>query len=246
MSHNALALTWSHLEERTDIANILHEAIGQHTVIHKNLLPDETHELTKLSFWRLITLFKISFDIQRTYLQSRKPSVTLKDYLLAPRQLLLFLSYLCHIASDDQCASFGPSFYDDGALKVILGQTLVSGVRTLVLQHAKSFASGESVELGRIWTPTAEEVEELKSLRLLLSLFHTYSSDTPLCSALFELSQKGLAGLLDESDDHYSHVRTECCTRHEALDLPDFAVGLVCFKCRRLFAVLMVQLHSFR
>lgn len=223
MSHKSLTLTWTSLEERTDIANILHEVLGSFVLAQSNLQRAPYSRATK---WSVILLFKVAFDLQRTYLQPRELSSELQEYLILPGELIHLLSYLC-LARDEIAVGSTISLEERKALLRLRAQTLVSGVRALTLLQQRLWGSQDSNGQSRVWVPSSRDIEELRRLQNALASSWADESDEPLCFALSDLCQASVTELISQCESPRTHNVENLCSKHEALELPDFAIGLV-------------------
>ena len=130
MSHHTFAALWIQLKARTDIDNILRETIGQHSLESSSFV--DSDELLRSSL-RLIVLFKVIFDLQRTYSQCSTPPVD-SSHLVQPRQLFLAILYLLRLKTKVFCRSEDTSM-QYATQRCFLAQVLVSGLRALWLRR---------------------------------------------------------------------------------------------------------------
>lgn len=149
MSHRLLASIWAIVVERTDIASIVNEAIGQHTTCPLSFVS------MGLATWSLTLLFKIVFDVQRIYPQAPKPSLSSRSYLLSPSQVLLYLHYVLYCSPRAGKSEYQPAF------RRLVLLSMLSGVRLLSLHRSTLFFSNETEPLeacrATLWTPTTVE-----------------------------------------------------------------------------------------
>jgi hypothetical protein len=212
MSHRDLADVWLQLEKRTDIGSILREFIGKFAQ-DKALQASEYPAL-----FELILLFKISFDLQRIYLQSTTPDVESRRYLISPLHLIGFLSYLLH-RTERFLIQRDHSETDKANIARLVAQTLVSGLRALQLNKEKIFTNGQ-----RIWNVAEKDYVALVTLKDAIHRPWPINQDSVGHFLQFDICQQSILDLI--SPDGHSSSGDLCCNR-SCSDLPDFIVGLV-------------------
>ncbi|KAF1997213.1 hypothetical protein P154DRAFT_296300 [Amniculicola lignicola CBS 123094] len=137
--HKNLAEVWQQLQGRHDIANILREIIGQHSV--DSTSQEDGSRNTEDSI-RTIIWIKAIFDLQRCYLSGSTTSVAeCPPYVLScllPSELLFSsVIYLVHVKQrlfSSQTTLLTREFTRP---RHILSQTLLSGLRLLLLRKEK-------------------------------------------------------------------------------------------------------------
>lgn len=138
MSHQHLASVWSVLQLRSDIDHILRELIGRHA-LDASLCATDAHRLRTVSFQYIVSL-KAIFDLQRTYLQSSNPTFESRSAVLQHDLLFLAIMHLLGVKSES--FSYRKVLHDHGKYCSFLAQTLLSGLRALLLQR-QSLSSEE-------------------------------------------------------------------------------------------------------
>jgi hypothetical protein len=220
MSHRELAEVWLHLEKRTDITNILREAIGKydHEIAFERQIPDRRASDWPAT-WELILLCKASFDLQRLYLQSPAPSFESKRYLLRPQDLIGFLLYILQL-KDNFPLSVDSSEDSAASLVRFVAQTLTSGLRVLQLNREKRFNNGEQV-----WIVTPQDLEAIKMLQAAMQRSWPSNQDHLVLFLTSEICGRSIQALLR----NFSPVDT--CSGFQAPDLPDFTENPVSDLC---------------
>jgi hypothetical protein len=223
MSHQSITAIWTELEKRTDLATTLREAIGQYA-IHVSLGGDDRFAPKSLqAFKYLVNLIKVTFHLQRTYLQSRDPSSKILQFLLEPPQVFDVLHFLLSIK--DSCSQVPSSLRPviNQVLRSIAG-VLLSGLRLLTLFKTKIFFNKEFDWVSR--------AELLKS-RLQ---YWPLEEDSLYRFLIRELCIQSLKTFLASTDAQPIESVNALCRYHELhpgprgfLDLPDYYDdGLVC------------------
>ncbi|CAG8953761.1 hypothetical protein HYFRA_00006652 [Hymenoscyphus fraxineus] len=134
MSHQEFAVIWATLQGRLDINNLVQELVGRYQLeIGKS--GNVRERLHKIAFQHVVTL-RIIFDLQRTYLQSSKPSPETKSCLLDTEILFNVLSHLLDVKSTIFDTNDGTLPPED-ARHSYIGQTLLSGLRALLLRNKR-------------------------------------------------------------------------------------------------------------
>lgn len=167
MSHRSFAAIWTQLEGRPDIANIVREQIGEH-ILDSSDAPNLDRPLT--SSLPLIALFKVIFDLQRTYYQCSTAQVE-SAHLLPTRLLRLAIIYLLRI----KCKALRSASTLYAAQRSFLARVLISGLRALwlALGFHRCHLPDESVKELSIAFDQAWKGEELVELdRFLIRIQH--------------------------------------------------------------------------
>ena len=139
LRHRSLAEVWEHLEGRHDVASLLREIVGQHS-IESTLLEDESRQ-TEESI-RTIIWIKTIFDLQRCYLSGSATGVSdCPPYILScllPSEILFStIIYLINVKKrlfSSQTTLMTKEFTRP---RHILAQTLLSGLRLLLLRKER-------------------------------------------------------------------------------------------------------------
>ncbi|PSN68422.1 hypothetical protein BS50DRAFT_491972 [Corynespora cassiicola Philippines] len=134
LQHKNLAEVWQHLQGRHDIANILREVIGQHSV--ENTLQDEetcTEESVRTICW-----IKTILDLQRCYLSGISNVSECPPYVLPcllPSELI-FSTILYLISVKTRLFSSQTTLMTKEFTRPrrILAQTILSGLRLLLIR----------------------------------------------------------------------------------------------------------------
>lgn len=127
---------WRRLEERRDVAMIIREAIGQHAIDVATNGEDRFAPRSLQAFNRLIRLIIVTFQLQRTYLQSQTPSHKVLQYLMEPLEVFDVLSYLLTVRNSYKGA-VNQSYSTLDHISRALGNATLSGLRLLTLLKAK-------------------------------------------------------------------------------------------------------------
>lgn len=139
LRHKSLAEVWQHLQGRHDIASVLREIIGQHS-IESTLLEDESRK-TEESI-RTVIWIKTIFDLQRCYLGGNATGVSdCPPYVLScllPSELLFStIIYLINVKQRLFSSQTTLMTREFTRPRHILAQTLLSGLRLLLLRKEK-------------------------------------------------------------------------------------------------------------
>ncbi|KAF2710903.1 hypothetical protein K504DRAFT_500839 [Pleomassaria siparia CBS 279.74] len=137
--HTSLADVWQHLQGRHDIANILSEIIGLHS-IESALLEDESRK-TEESI-RTVIWIKTIFDLQRCYLSGNATGVAdcppyVLSYLLPTELLFSTIIYLVNVKERLFSSQTTLMTREFTRPRHVLAQTLLSGLRLLLLRKDK-------------------------------------------------------------------------------------------------------------
>ncbi|CAG8959037.1 hypothetical protein HYFRA_00012198 [Hymenoscyphus fraxineus] len=123
MAQEFLPKVWTEVQQRIDTCNIVREVLGHFAL-------ESIGQTSRASSFNFIVWVKVIFDLQRTYLQSSKPSDETLSYLLPPQILLKLIQHvlekrngLRHIDANNYRAR-----------RYFAAQTLLSGVRALQLR----------------------------------------------------------------------------------------------------------------
>lgn len=220
MSHCLLASIWTLLKDRTDVASIVNEAIGQHISCPTRLRP------MGLATWTLTLLFKVVFDIQRLYLQAQTPSSTSKTYLLSPSQVIVYLQFVLSCSPRS-----GPSKHQPLFRRFVL-ITMLSGVRLLSLHRVRLLVIREDASLEErteaFWIPSTTETTSLQEVSQNLAAQVNDHTDEFECFVIVKLLVETLAGLFAKPvkpviPSRKSRLERSSGSAHEhaSLDLPD-------------------------
>lgn len=216
VQHRNLAEIWTTLEGRHDIANILREIIGQHS-IDSTLQGDESGSAA--SCIQKIIWIKTIFDLQRCYLSGLQGGVAecppyVSSCLLPSELLLSTLLYLVNVKTrlfPSQTTLMTREFIRP---RHILAQTILSGLR-LVLLRKETVAAHDTRRLqsaiNAAWqNDRLHGVERFIVLELYAEVLNFVSQES-------------------RENDHGNPYITEWSNAR----LPTFAAGLVSFyaKC---------------
>lgn len=131
MSHKNVAAVWKDLQRRPDIDHILLELIGRYS-LDVALCRTDYHRLRSISYQHAVAL-KVVFDLQRTYLQSSRPSFESKSALLHHDLLFSAIIHLLDLKAETfRGTSKTPDYYPYCSF---LAQVLLSGLRALLLRR---------------------------------------------------------------------------------------------------------------
>lgn len=140
MSHPLVAAVWEQLGRR-DLANILHEVIGEHaTTVAVHQTQDDTSDVIE-HLMRSVFWIHAIFDLQRAYLQGVAHFMDCNPYfppyLLSPHAVFSTVMYLVQVKARlfPQDATVPLQFVQYG---YFLGRTLLAGVRLLLLRGLHS------------------------------------------------------------------------------------------------------------
>ena len=142
--HSNLAQVWEHLQGRHDIASLVREIIGQHS-IDTSLLERDNRTIQEK--FRAIGWIKTIFDSQRCYLTGLSTGVAacppyILSCLLSPPLLLSTLMYLIHVKTDLFSSRTTLITRDLTRPRLVLAQTILSGFRLLLL-HKEPLATND-------------------------------------------------------------------------------------------------------
>jgi hypothetical protein len=201
MSHQSIAGIWAVLHGRRDIDNILREIVGQYSLdISKHR---EDHEKARTRAFTYIVALRAIFDLQRAYLQSSDTGSRSQTCLAQPHLLLSILSHLLEVKATLFCASHALLEHDHHCSYI--GQTLLSGLRSLML-HPTKLSRKEYNEF-------THRFEDVWSSERLCEVDHF---------TINRLCHRMLAALADESHGHVYSL--PACG---VVKFPDFYSGLV-------------------
>lgn len=180
MSHQEFASIWARLQGRLDIDNIVQELVGRYQLEIQRRESD--HERLLATEFPHVVVLRIIFDLQRTYLQSSSPSSQTKSCLLNTKILLCGLSHTIDVKTTIFGANDGSSAIE-GARHSFLGQTLLSGLRALLLRNKR--LSQEEYEsfnsrIGDAWGgDSLEDVDHFTVNQLCRGILAELNSDSP-------------------------------------------------------------------
>jgi hypothetical protein len=134
LQHRNLAQVWEHLQGRHDIANLLREIVGQHSIASLDTESRSTEESIRTIAW-----IKIVFDSQRCYLSGiATPVAECPPYVLScllPSDLLFStILYLISIKTSLFSSQTTLMTREFTRPRYILAQTILSGLRLLLLR----------------------------------------------------------------------------------------------------------------
>ncbi|KAF1965866.1 hypothetical protein BU23DRAFT_574517 [Bimuria novae-zelandiae CBS 107.79] len=134
--HQNLAQVWEHLQGRHDVANLVREIIGQHS-IDSSLQENEFRSIEESV--RTIGWIKIIFDSQRCYLSGIATGVAecppyVLSCLLPPDLLLSTILYLINVKTRLFSSQTTLMTREFTRPRHILAQTILSGLRLLLLR----------------------------------------------------------------------------------------------------------------
>lgn len=204
MSHYDVALLWQQLEKRLDIENILQESLGQ-----VFLLRDRPEQELEAEWLKTIILCKNVFDLQRVYLQAKKPAASSSAILLQPEIIVATTECLINFTLEQYRPRLTEGRRYDGDLVYHLRQTAISGLRAYQLSRQKSHFREQAEwislteRLRRCFDkwPKVEEIDQYLS-------HHLFKAGTDI--------------------DHTRRPESSnMCSEHPTLDLPDFHEGSV-------------------
>lgn len=140
--HLNLAQVWDHLQGRHDVASLVREIIGQHS-LDTSLQERDPHTIQERS--RAIGWIKIIFDSQRCYLNGLSTGVAscppyVLPCLLSPALVLSTVMYLIHVKTELFSSRTTLMTRDFTRPRYILAQTILSGFRLLLL-HKEPLAT---------------------------------------------------------------------------------------------------------
>lgn len=146
--HRNLAEVWQHLEGRHDLANILREIIGQHSV--ETTLQEDVTRSTGESV-RTVIWIKTIFDLQRCYFSGNATGVAecppyVLSCLLPPELLFSSILYLINIKTRLFSSHTTLMTREFTRPRHILAQTILSGLRLLLLRK-ESLATNDKRRL---------------------------------------------------------------------------------------------------
>lgn len=136
LQHKNLADVWQHLQGRHDVANIVREIIGQHSI--DTALQEDISTNAEESI-RTIIWLKTIFDLQRCYLSGNATGVAecppyVLSCLLPPDLLFSSILYLINVKTRLFPSQTTLMTREFTRLRHILAQTILSGLRLLLLR----------------------------------------------------------------------------------------------------------------
>jgi len=136
LRHRNLSEVWQHLEGRHDVANIVKEIIGQHSI--DSALEEDVSRNTEESV-RTIIWLKAIFDLQRCYLSGIATGVAecppyVASSLLPAELLFSTILYLINIKTNLFSSQTTLMTREFTRPRHILAQTILSGLRLLLLR----------------------------------------------------------------------------------------------------------------
>ncbi|ORY17956.1 hypothetical protein BCR34DRAFT_583230 [Clohesyomyces aquaticus] len=134
--HKNLAEVWQHLQGRHDLAIILREVIGQHSI--ETTLQDNEAQNSEESI-RAIIWIKAVFDLQRAYLSGNCSGIAdcppyVLSCLLPPELLFSTILYLVNVKTRSFPSQTTLLTKEFTRPRYILAQTVLSGLRLLLLR----------------------------------------------------------------------------------------------------------------
>ncbi|KAF9731818.1 hypothetical protein PMIN03_008876 [Paraphaeosphaeria minitans] len=134
IQHRNLAQVWEHLQGRHDIASLLREIVGQHSISSHDTESRSIEEAIRTIGW-----IKIVFDSQRCYLSAIATGVAecppyVLSYLLPPDLLFSTILYLINVKTGLFSSLTTLMTREFTRPRHILAQTILSGLRLLLLR----------------------------------------------------------------------------------------------------------------
>ncbi|KAJ4347895.1 uncharacterized protein N0V89_009267 [Didymosphaeria variabile] len=134
LQHRNLAQVWEHLQGRHDIANLLREIVGQHSIASHDTESRSIEESIRTIGW-----IKIVFDAQRCYLSGIATGVAecppyVLSCLLPPDLLFSTILYLINVKTSLFSSQTTLMTREFTRPRHILAQTILSGLRLLLLR----------------------------------------------------------------------------------------------------------------
>ena len=204
--HSSLAEVWQHLQGRHDVANIVREIIGQHSV--ESTLEEDVLRNTEVSV-RTIIWLKTVFDLQRCYLSGTATGIAecppyVASSLLPAELLFSTILYLINLKTKIFSSQTTLMTREFTRPRHILAQTILSGLRLLLLRK-ESLAATDKRRLQNAINSAWRDDRLHGAERFIVSdLF------AEILNSLSEVS----------GQDPYQHERTNA-------NLPTYAAGLV-------------------
>ncbi|KAF2826414.1 hypothetical protein CC86DRAFT_467125 [Ophiobolus disseminans] len=135
--HKHLAAAWEHLQGHHDVSAILREIIGHHAL--QGVFQDDDSDLSNDSFEALIWI-KILYDLQRCYLGGTSTGAShisseATKWLLPPDLLFSSIIYLINVKVRVFSSETTLMTKEFTRPRLILAQTVLSGLRLLLLQQ---------------------------------------------------------------------------------------------------------------
>jgi hypothetical protein len=230
MSHQSITPIWTKIERRTDLGETLREAIGQYAIEISLGGEDRFAPKSLRAFDHLVNIIKVTFHLQRTYLQSSNPSLHIRQFLLEPSQVSDILHFLLTVKDSCLQEPRGLNAVKSHVLRSI-GGVLLSGLRFLTLFKQKlrseenfdweSLANSLRFRL-RDWPLDEDSLVRFLIRRLCVACLDDLSPSRDL---------QPIASRHSPSPCRY-HAAALSLGGH--LDLPDYNDGLVCASPRRL------------
>ena len=197
------------------MAMTIREAIGQYAIEVASNGEDRFAPGSLQAFNRLINLIIVTFQLQRTYLQSESPSHKALQYLMEPSEVFDVLSYLLTIRNSYKGAINQQIFRS-------LGNATLSGFRLLTLLKAK-IRSTKDVH----WTARVETIRcSIKDWPLQEDSLHRFLIQELCIRMLGYLSSSTEGQALENFNDGCRYHEQNCKLRG-FVDLPEYFDGLV-------------------
>ena len=222
MSHYSIAAIWIQLEKRADLTTTLRDAVGQYAIQTALCGKDYSTPESIQAFNGLINILRTAFHLQRIYLQSRRPSPNIEEFLIEPSLIIEILVFLLTVKDDCIPVRRDLPSVEEKILRSI-GAVLLAGLRLLTLYKSKvvlpldldwvSIADRLKTKLAN-W-PLGDRVHRILIGELCISFLKALSTtaEAPLTGSIKPLCEY-----------HDNHPGAE-----DDADLPDFNDGLVGF-----------------
>ena len=202
MSYQDHTFIWACLQGRKDIDNVVCEVVGRSTLASRS-------EIDNLL--ELLCVLKVVFDLQRMYLQPRRPSGSSYSLVLPPLRIAQLLIAVLERSRNCSKSKRAKDVERNRALEIHTRQVVLAGARAIVLTRQKC----PNIH-GTGWEQ-------------IIGLLTENLTDWPVGNGDFDeftrqLKESCIASLLEDPD---LTCPTQQCRHDFPLDLPDLSEDLV-------------------
>lgn len=249
MTARIVAEAWRELVERKDIDIVIYELIGRYEV---SIIPPHKTSYSEERLKRAmqaVSQLKLILDLQRTYLQSLDGREELDSFRINTNLLISILLYLNQLKTLIQTRAiniatngrrngdlpdrmFDKISAEDRTYRFLIAQTILSGVRALLLQTKPSMHP-ELKQLSQALLDTWSDVRSTEEIEDFI---------------IHRLCVGSLDQVLSEIEDGIvSPLLCSPCCGHHDIKLPRYSTGLVClFKNEKLSSLLILVVYRDR
>ena len=222
MSYDSIGAIWTQLEKRADLTTTLRDTVGQYAMQTALCGRNNSSPESIQAFDRLINMVRITFHLQRIYLQPRQPSQSIEHFLIEPSFIIEILIFLLTIKDDCVADHQDLSLHEGKTLRSI-GAVLLAGLRLLALYKSKVV-----LPLSIDWASSADLLKDKLANWPLRNIVHRTLVGELCMRFLEELSISGEVPLMGSFENLCEHHKVHSGALDD-VDLPDFNDGLVGF-----------------